>query len=86
MIEDEATLIQATESMKKLNDISLPDDLHKNIHAATDVTGFGLAGHLADMLNENLDCELSLTKIPAIKGVKDLADMGLVPEGACCGR
>ena len=82
MIEDEATLIQATESMKKLNDISLPDDLHKNIHAATDVTGFGLAGHLADMLNENLDCELSLTKIPAIKGVKDLADMGLVPEGA----
>ena len=82
MIENEATRIQATESMKKLNAINLPDELHKHVHAATDVTGFGLAGHLADMLGENLDCNLYLERLPAIQGVKDLADMGLVPEGA----
>ena len=82
MIEDETTLTEATESMKKLNDISLPEELHKSIHAATDVTGFGLAGHMLDMLNENLDCKLFLKKLPIISGVKELADMGLVPEGA----
>ena len=82
MIEDELTLAEATESMKKLNDISLPDDLHESVHAATDVTGFGLAGHLSDMLNEKLDCKLFLKNLPVISGVKELADMGLVPEGA----
>ena len=82
MIEDEVTRIQATESMKKLNAINLPDELHKSVHAATDVTGFGLAGHLADMLSENLDCNVYAKGLPVIQGVKDLADMGLVPEGA----
>ena len=82
MIEDEATRIEATESMKTLNILDLPDDLHKSVHAATDVTGFGLAGHLADMLSNDTNCDLFLSSIPAITGVKDLADMGLVPEGS----
>ncbi|MBQ6111174.1 MAG: selenide, water dikinase SelD, partial [Synergistaceae bacterium] len=82
MIEDERTRIQAGESMMKLNMIDIPDELHEHIHAATDVTGFGLAGHLADMLNESLDCHLAVKSIPVIEGVKELADMGLIPEGA----
>ena len=82
MIEDEDTKTQATESMKKLNILDLSDDLHFSIHAATDVTGFGLAGHLSDMLDDKINCDLYLTSIPAIKGVKELADMGLVPEGS----
>ena len=82
MIEDERTRIQAEESMKKLNMIDIPDELHEHIHAATDVTGFGLAGHLSDMLNESLDCHLAVKSIPVIEGVKELADMGLIPEGA----
>lgn len=82
MVEDEATRLEATESMRALNMIDLPDELHAQVHAATDVTGFGLAGHLHDMLGENLDCELDLHSLPVISGVKDLADMGLVPEGA----
>ena len=83
MIENELTRSEAIENMTKLNMLSLPSELHENIHAATDVTGFGLAGHLLDMLSEdNLNCNLSLSSIPSITGVKDLADMGLVPEGA----
>ena len=82
MIEDESTRQQATDSMKKLNAINLPDELHESIHAATDVTGFGLAGHLSDMLNESLDCHLCIKSVPVIEGVKELADMGLIPEGA----
>lgn len=82
MIDDEATRTEATASMRQLNTINLPASLHGQVHAATDVTGFGLAGHLHDMLGETLDCELSLRSVPAITGVKSLADMGLVPEGA----
>lgn len=82
MIEDEATRIEATESMKTLNIIDLPDELHQNVNAATDVTGFGLAGHLADMLGDDINCNLFLSSIPSITGVKELADMGLVPEGS----
>ena len=82
MIEDEATRIEAAESMTALNILDLPDDLHKNIHAATDVTGFGLAGHLADILSNDTNCDLFLSSIPSITGVKELADMGLVPEGS----
>ncbi len=82
MIEDEATLTEATQSMKALNDIALTPELHRHVHAATDVTGFGLAGHILDMLGENIDCNVFLHKVPTLSGVKDLADMGLVPEGA----
>ena len=82
MIEDENTCIEATESMTKLNILELTNELHDSVHAATDVTGFGLAGHLADMLSDKINCNLYLTSIPAIKGVKELADMGLVPEGS----
>ncbi len=87
MIEDERTRLEAESSMKMLNklDLDLTDlteGLHEGIHSATDVTGFGLAGHLSDMLSENLDCLLQVSALPAIYGVKELADMGLVPEGA----
>ena len=52
------------------------------VHAGTDVTGFGLAGHLSDMVSGNLDCVINPKILPVIAGVKDLADMGLIPEGA----
>ena len=82
MIEDESTRTEAAESMKRLNMLALNDELHDSVHAATDVTGFGLAGHLYDMLGSDTDCNVFLRSIPAITGVKELADMGLVPEGA----
>lgn len=82
MIEDERTQTEATESMKKLNILNLNDELHDSVHAATDVTGFGLAGHLSDLLGNDTDCNLFLRDIASISGVKELADMGLVPEGA----
>ena len=82
MIEDERTRLEAEESMKRLNKLDLTSELHEGINAATDVTGFGLAGHLADMLDENLDCNIYVSELPSITGVKELANMGLVPEGA----
>ena len=85
MIEDKRTELEAVKYMTMLNSLPLymNDELHDAVHAATDVTGFGLAGHALDMLSDNLiDLELNLNALPAITGVKELADMGLVPEGA----
>jgi len=52
-------------------------------HAVTDVTGFGLAGHAAEMA-EASGCavELDLIALPTMPGALDAAATGLVPAGA----
>ncbi len=52
-------------------------------HAVTDITGFGLAGHAAEMA-EASGCavELDLASLPAMPGALDAAAVGLVPVGA----
>lgn len=85
MIERQETINEAVHWMRTLNALPLhmPDSLHQAVHACTDVTGFGLAGHVLDMLSDGtVDCRLSLEDLPVITGVRELADMGLVPEGA----
>ena len=48
------------------------------IRAMTDVTGFGLAGHLHEMLSASrASAELSLKAIPVMPGALELADEGL---------
>ena len=84
MIEDPETVSEAIRWMTALNDLPrrISDSLHRAVHAATDVTGFGLTGHILDMLSEGgLDFDLALRDVPLLKGVLDLADMGLIPEG-----
>lgn len=46
-------------------------------HAMTDVTGFGLAGHLLEMLRgAGLGAELDLSAVPFLPGAEDLAAAG----------
>ncbi len=42
---DAAAMSEAIASMRQVNRLDLPDDLHAAVHAATDVTGFGVLGH-----------------------------------------
>jgi selenide,water dikinase len=51
-------------------------------HAVTDVTGFGLAGHAAEMA-EASDCavEIAVGGLPALPGALEAAAVGLVPAG-----
>jgi selenide,water dikinase len=73
------------DSMARLNDLPrhLDEELHLAVHACTDVTGFGLAGHLLDMLSGNeVDCFIEPGTVPAFPGVLEVADMGLIPAGA----
>ena len=51
--------------------------------ACTDVTGFGLLGHCAEMASaSDVTLELYPEQIPLIKEAKSYASMGLVPAGA----
>lgn len=57
------------------------------VNAATDVTGFGLVGHLYEMaLGSDVRVEIYVDKIEFMKGVLEYAAMGLVPGGAYANR
>jgi len=47
--------------------------------ACTDVTGFGLLGHLA---NFGTGAEIELARVPLLEGVRELAAQGLFPSGS----
>ena len=53
------------------------------VHACTDITGFGLIGHIAEMvIDSDFGISLWSEKIPIIPEAFDYAAMGLVPAGA----
>jgi selenide,water dikinase len=52
----------------------------KGVHAMTDVTGFGLAGHLTEMMEgSNLTAKLSYAKIPIIPVVRNYIAQKAIP-------
>lgn len=54
-----------------------------DIGACTDVTGFGLLGHLAEMVSGSGCCvRIDSGRVPVIADALDFAAMGLVPAGA----
>ena len=54
-----------------------------DISACTDVTGFGLLGHLSEMVNGS-GCRVRLFsgQVPVIPEAEEFAAMGLIPAGA----
>jgi selenide,water dikinase len=53
------------------------------VHACTDITGFGLLGHLAEMVEgSNAGVRLQADGIPVIPETRDYAAMGMIPGGA----
>jgi len=54
-----------------------------SVHACTDITGFGLLGHLAEMVDgAGLGAVLDSKKIPILSEALDYAAMGMLPAGA----
>jgi selenide,water dikinase len=68
-------------TMARLNKRAADVMLSVRVHAATDVTGFGLAGHLKEMVKEYIAVELFGDRIPYFPEAIDLAKTGFVPAG-----
>jgi selenide, water dikinase len=57
-------------------------ELGENVHAATDVTGFGLLGHLHNMLSASgVAAELDAAAVPLLPKAMELAERGSIPGG-----
>jgi len=79
---EEETIRKAVEVMSTLNKAAAEVMVQVGVHAATDVTGFGLLGHLYELTRASrVGARLSFRQVPVLPEVWDLARAGLVPGG-----
>ena len=72
----------AVGSMTRLNRDAAEVAVEVGAHAATDVTGFGLLGHLHRLvLASDCGAVIAAGQVPLLDGVEDLLDAGHVPGG-----
>ena len=72
----------AIASMAKLNDKASAIAVAAGATGCTDVTGFGLLGHLGRMAQESrVDATLIVDAMPFLPGSKELAAEGMIPGG-----
>ncbi len=74
---------KATRLMAALNRDAADVMLNFDVGACTDVTGFGLLGHLAEMvLGSGTSAKIYADQVPVIAEALEFAAMGLIPAGA----
>jgi selenide, water dikinase len=72
----------AIASMLRLNRRAAELAADAGLHSATDITGFGLLGHLAELArNSGVGLELAAARVPLLPGALDYARQGIVPGG-----
>jgi selenide, water dikinase len=78
----EAQVAAAVRVMTTLNAAASDAMVDVGADAATDVTGFGLLGHLHEMLEASgVGAELDVDAVPFLDGTLDLAAEGVIPSG-----
>ena len=79
----EADIAPAVAAMTTLNAGAARAMLSVGVHAATDVTGFGLLGHLNSLLRASgAAAELASAQVPILPLARDLAQRGAVSGGS----
>lgn len=69
------------EQLTQLNAIGTTFGEMDFVHAMTDITGFGLLGHLIEMIEgANLSAEINYSKIPLLDGVTTYTTQMIVPD------
>ncbi len=82
-LADEPTGRAAVEVMTALNDRAGGVMFSLGVSACTDITGFGLLGHLYEMLSASgVGGRIYLKDVPILEQVRNLAETGLIPGGA----
>lgn len=78
---------EAVQWMTMLNKDACAAMLETGVNAVTDVTGFGLLGHLYELAAaSDVAIEINASKIPFMASALDYANWGLVPGGAYTNR
>jgi selenide,water dikinase len=78
----EEDLAEAVRVMKTLNRDACRAMLEAGATAATDVTGYGLLGHLGEMLKAGgVGARISRGAVPVLPGARELAQEGVAPGG-----
>ena len=78
----EPEMVEAIRSMTTLNDGAMRAALAHGVRSATDVTGFGLLGHLGNILRESgLGARIQVDRLPILPWARELAEAGVVPGG-----
>ncbi len=81
LVSEEA-LAPAIRSMTMLNDGAMRAALAAGVRCATDVTGFGLLGHLRHIADASgVGAEISWGTLPLLPRVHELAERGIAPGG-----
>jgi selenide,water dikinase len=78
----ETGMTEAVRSMTTLNDGAARAALRVGVSAATDVTGFGLLGHLTNILEASkVAAEIAFDNVPILPHTRNLASRGVIPGG-----
>jgi selenide,water dikinase len=81
-IADKTAMAKSSESMSTLNKLAADIMTEIGVNSATDVTGFGLLGHLSEMCKaSNISAKIDYHALPFLLTVKKLAEQGVVPGG-----
>lgn len=73
---------EAIKVMSMLNKSAAECMIEVGVNACTDVTGFGLLGHLHEIVSaSSVGAEINLSKVPIISGTWELADDLIIPAG-----
>jgi selenide, water dikinase len=76
-------LAQAVAVMTALNRTAAEAMDGFEIHAVTDVTGYGLLGHAHEMMDASAaTAEIEVRKIPLLSAARRLAERGVAPDGS----
>jgi selenide,water dikinase len=79
-LETEESQRDVIESMAHLNRAAAEAMVEVGVHAATDITGFGLAGHIREMAEgSGCACEIELAAVPTWPGVIEYAEAMVRP-------
>ena len=76
------TVSRAIQVMLTLNKAASEAMMEVGIDACTDITGFGLLGHLQSMVEASgAGARIHLSQVPLIEGTRELVEAGVAPGG-----
>lgn len=81
-LASEGAIAEIIASMATLNRVAAEVMGRYDIHACTDITGFGLVGHVGEMVaGSGVAARLSAARLPYFASAAEYAAMGLLPAG-----